>query len=146
MKIVFASDHAGYDLKCSLIEWLNQQNYEILDFGTYSNDSVDYPDFAIPAAESITTGNADFGVLICGTGIGMCITANKINGILAANCMTPEIAQLAREHNNANVLTLGARFINSETAKQIVKAFIDSEFQGGRHIRRLEKILSLTGC
>ncbi len=145
MKISFGSDHAGFEYKQKLIEWLKSQDYQILDFGAFSTDSVDYPDYAYPAAEAVAAGIADYGVVICGTGIGVSITANKVASIRAAVCYSPEVAQLSREHNNANILALGARFIDIELAKQIVTAFIEGEFQGGRHMIRIEKIHNLTG-
>lgn len=145
MKIAVASDHAGFALKKQLIEWLREEDYQILDFGAFSEDSVDYPDYAFPAAEAVAGGIAHFGLLICGTGIGVSITANKVTGIRAANCFSEEMAELARAHNNANVVTLGARLIDLESAKKIVTAFFESEFEGGRHMIRVEKIHSLTG-
>lgn len=145
MKIAIASDHAGYEFKKKLIEWLNSKKYEILDFGTFTGESVDYPDYAVQAAEAIVTGKVDNAILICGTGIGMSITANKIRGIRAANCTSVEMAHQARLHNNANVLTLGARITDIDLAKEIVVEFLETEFEGGRHIRRIEKIHSLTG-
>ncbi len=145
MKIAMASDHAGFELKRNIIIWLKSLEYQILDFGTYSDESVDYPDFAYPAAEAVAAGIADFGVLICGTGTGMSITANKLTGIRAASCTSVEMAQMARKHNNANVLAIGSRIIDLELAKQIVKEFLEGEFEGGRHMIRIEKIHSITG-
>ncbi|MFA6570765.1 MAG: ribose 5-phosphate isomerase B [Bacteroidota bacterium] len=146
MKIAIGSDHAGFILKRQLIEWLESQNHQIIDFGPFDDVSVDYPDYAFPAAESVASKTADVGIIICGTGIGVSIVANKVKGIRAANCLNPEMARLAREHNNTNVLTLGARFLVYEEALEIITAFLSSEFQGGRHERRVEKIHSLTGC
>jgi ribose 5-phosphate isomerase B len=145
MKISFASDHAGFEYKKELIKWVRENDHQVLDFGTFSDESVDYPDYAYPAAEAVAANIADFGVIICGTGIGMAITANKVTGIRAANCCTPEMARLAREHNNANVITFGARLIDLELAKEMIIEFIEGEFQGGRHMIRVEKIHSLTG-
>lgn len=145
MKIAFGADHAGYLYKKELMEWIKQHDHQVLDFGTYSEDSVDYPDYAYPAAEAVAAGIADFGVIICGTGVGVSITANKVTGIRAANCMTVEMAKLAREHNNANVITLGARLIDIELAKELILTFLDTEFLGGRHMIRVEKIHFLTG-
>ncbi len=145
MKIAFASDHAGFELKVELISWLKELEHRILDFGTFSTESVDYPDFAFPASEAVAAGIADYGVLICGTGTGMSITANKVIGIRAANCTNPEMADLARRHNNANVLTIGARVVSVELAKEIVQAFVEGEFEGGRHMIRIEKLHSITG-
>jgi ribose 5-phosphate isomerase B len=146
MKIAIAADHAGYELKMSLSNWLKEKEYQILDFGTFGNESVDYPDFALPASESVASGEADLGILICGTGIGMSMVANKIRGIRAANCTTPYMAKMAREHNNANILTLGSRISDFETAKEIVTEFLSNEFLAGRHQVRVEKIGLLTGA
>jgi ribose 5-phosphate isomerase B len=145
MIIAFGSDHAGFEYKKILLEWLKSIDYQVMDFGAFSQESVDYPDYAYPTAEAVAAGIAHYGILICGTGIGMSITANKVTGIRAANCFSTETALLAREHNNANVLTLGSRIIDIETAKRITKTFIEGEFLGGRHMIRVEKIHSLTG-
>ncbi len=145
MKIAFASDHAGYNLKKEVIAFVKELGHQVLDFGTYSDESVDYPDYAFPAAEAVAGGIADYGIIICGTGIGVNITSNKVQGIRAALCTNEEMAQMAREHNNANVLNMGARIIDSETAKKIAQTFLEGEFQGGRHMIRIEKIHFLTG-
>lgn len=145
MKIAFGADHAGFNLKKDLISWVKEMEHQVLDFGTFSDESVDYPDYAYPAAESVAAGIADYGIIICGTGIGVSITANKVQGIRAANCLTAEMADLSRQHNNANVLTLGARLVSLELAKEIVTAFIEGEFLGSRHMIRVEKIHFLTG-
>jgi ribose 5-phosphate isomerase B len=145
MKIAIASDHAGFEYKKALLLWLNELEFQVLDFGTYSEERVDYPDYAFPAAEAVAGGIADFGILICGTGIGVSITANKVQGIRAANCCSIEMAQLAREHNNANIITLGARLIDIEFAKEMIQTFIYTEFEGDRHMIRIEKIHGLTG-
>lgn len=145
MKIALASDHAGFGLKKDISAWLKEQGYQILDFGAFSEDSVDYPDYAFPASEAVAGGIADLGVLVCGSGTGMSITANKVTGIRAANCLMPEMAKLAREHNNANILCLGSRLVTFEEAKAIVLEFLENEFQGGRHMIRVEKIHALTG-
>lgn len=142
MKIAIASDHAALILKEELYEWLTELAYEMKDFGTYSDSPADYPDFAFPAAESVANGENHLGILICGTGTGMCISANKVTGVRAANCLTPQMAMLARSHNNANILNLGARLINTEEAKLIVMAFLNTEFDGGRHEIRINKILT----
>ena len=139
------SDHAGFELKQIIMEWLKEKGHEVLDFGAFSEESVDYPDFAFSAAEAVSTGVADLGVIICGSGIGVSIVANKVGGIRAANCCTPEMADLARKHNNANVLTYGSRLVDVETAKKITEKFIEGEFEGGRHKIRVEKIHFLTG-
>lgn len=145
MKIAIASDHAGFEMKKEISKWLKGLEHQVLDFGTYSNESVDYPDFAFPAAEAVAGGIADLGILICGTGTGMAITANKVTGIRAANCTNVEMAVMARSHNNANVLALGARLVSIELAEEIVKEFLMTEFEGGRHMIRIEKIHSFTG-
>ena len=140
MKIAIGSDHAGYRLKQILIEWLKAKDNQVFDFGTFSTESVDYPDFAYPTAEAVANKIADFGILICGTGIGVSIVANKVAGIRAANCCNTVMARFAREHNNANVLALGSRLIDNESAKEITKVFLEGIFEGGRHINRIEKI------
>ena len=145
MKVAFASDHAGFDFKKELTNWLRKEGHQILDFGAFSDERVDYPDFAFPASEAVASGVADFGVLICGSGTGMSITANKVVGIRAASCFTPEMAKLAREHNNANIITFGARLTEMENAKKMILEFLSTDFEGGRHMIRVEKIHSLTG-
>jgi ribose 5-phosphate isomerase B len=141
MKIVLANDHAGFSLKTAVKEWLEQNNYEVADLGTYSDESVDYPDFAHMLAGEVEDHNGDeIGLLMCGTGNGVAITANKHKKIRAALAWNPEIAALARQHNDANVLCLPARFISVSQALDIVKAFFDAKFEGGRHERRVEKI------
>lgn len=145
MKIALASDHAGYELKEKIAEMLKEMGHQVLDFGTNTNEPVDYPDFAAPAAKAVASSDADMGILICGTGIGMSIVANKIEGIRAADCTSVEMAKLARRHNNANILTLGARLLNFEQAEPIVRAFLNEDFEGGRHLIRIEKIHKNTG-
>lgn len=139
-KIAMASDHAGYPLKENLKSFLENKGYEIIDFGTFSEDSCDYPDFAHPAAKAVETGQCDFGVAMCGTGNGIAMTLNKHRDIRAALCWKPEIAELAKQHNNANILVLPARFVSPEEAKEIVDAYLNAEFEGGRHQRRIDKI------
>ena len=145
MKIAVAADHAGFEYKNKIIEWLKESGNNPIDFGTNSAESCDYPDYAYPAAEAVANHSADYGIIICGTGTGMSIVANKVPGIRAANCMTPEMASLARQHNNANVLTLGARLISLDHAKEIISIFLTTEFEAGRHKNRIEKIHLLTG-
>lgn len=140
MKIALGSDHAGFRLKEALKGFLVSKNFKVLDEGTYSEDAVDYPDFAKKVAGDIKNKNADFGILICGTGIGMSIAANRIKGIRAALCLFPEMAKFARLHNNANVLVLPGRFISSELAQWITEVFLNEKFEGGRHERRVKKI------
>jgi len=145
MKISIASDHAGFEYKNNIIIWLKENDYEFIDFGTYSTDSCDYPDFAKVAAEAVASGSCEFGIIICGTGIGVSITANKVEGIRAANCCTIEMARLAREHNDANIVTIGARLIDLYLSKKIIELFLTTKFSGGRHTQRVGKIHSLTG-
>mgnify|MGYP000858773104 CR=1 FL=1 len=140
MRIAIAADHAGFDMKEKLTEYLRDKGYDVDDYGTYSSGSVDYPDYAFPAAEAVSRGDAEYGVIICGTGIGVSIAANKVKGIRAANCCTPEMAVLAREHNNANVVTFGARLIEVEKAKSILDSFLTTDFLEGRHLIRIEKL------
>jgi ribose 5-phosphate isomerase B len=140
MKIAIGSDHAGFDLKNILIKQLEDKGFEIKDFGCYSNESMDYPDSAHPVCDSIENKESDLGLLICGSGNGITMTANKHQGIRAALSWTPEIASLARQHNNANVLSLPARFITEDLATEITNAFFDAEFEGGRHQKRVDKI------
>lgn len=139
-KIAFASDHAGYELKQSLIKYVESKGFAVEDFGTNSNESCDYPDFAHPAAEAVEKGDCDFGIAMCGSGNGISMTLNKHQGIRAALCWLPELASLARQHNNANILVLPARFISEDMAKKIVDAYLEAEFEGGRHQRRIDKI------
>lgn len=138
-KIALAADHAGYEMKEYLKMMLGSQ-YELKDFGTFSTESVDYPDFVHPAASSIENGENELGILICGSGEGVSITANKHQHIRCALSWMPEIAELARRHNNANMVALPARFIAKELALDIVQKFLTTDFEGGRHERRVEKI------
>ena len=138
--IAFASDHAGYTLKQSLIEYVNSKGYSVLDFGTDSEASCDYPDFAHKAADAVENGSAAFGIAMCGTGNGIQMTLNKHQGIRAALCWKPELATLAKEHNNANFLVMPARFISYDEAVAIVDAYLAATFEGGRHQRRIDKI------
>lgn len=138
--IGIASDHAGYDMKEALKSFLKERSIEVKDFGTYSAESMDYPDVAHPLAEAIASGQLSYGVAMCGSGNGISMTLNKHKGVRAALCWNSELAQLAVEHNNANILTLPARFIEIECAKEIVERFFSSTFEGGRHLRRVEKI------
>ena len=143
MKVAFASDHAGYELKQYLIGIMKERGYEVEDFGTHSTDSCDYPDFAHPAAKAVESGECDFGIAMCGSGNGISITLNKHQGIRAALCWLPELASLARQHNNANILVLPARFISRDEAVKILDAYLAAEFEGGRHQRRIDKIPAL---
>lgn len=139
MNIYIGSDHAGFDLK-EQIKKLFEGQYEFVDLGTNSSESVDYPDFAHAVAEEVLKGTDRVGVLICGTGNGMAMTANKHAGIRAALCWSPEISALARQHNNANILVLPARFITTDNAVETMNAFFNAVFEGGRHQRRIDKI------
>ncbi len=138
--IAIASDHAGYDLKATLAEELVAMGHEIVDLGTDGQDSVDYPDFAKDMTRAIIDGRAERGVLVCGTGVGISIAANRHPGIRAALCHNETTARLAREHNDANVLALGARIVGVEVAKDCLKAFLTTEFAGGRHAKRVAKL------
>lgn len=140
IRIAIASDHAGYELKDTIMGYLEDKGYQVVNFGTNSPDSCDYPDFAHPAALAVESGQCRFGVAMCGSGNGIQMTLNKHQGIRAALCWLPELASLARQHNDANVLVLPARFISKEKAKRIVDAFFSSSFEGGRHQRRVDKI------
>lgn len=139
-KIAIGADHAGFIYKTTIIAHLESLGYQVIDKGTYSEQSVDYPDFAHPVAEAVETGVADLGILICGSGNGVAITANKHQGIRAALCWTQELAALARQHNDANVLSLPARFVPIEEAIHMVETFIQTTFEGGRHQNRVNKI------
>ena len=138
--IAMASDHAGVNLKSELKQYLAERGYDVLDFGTDTEESCDYPDFAHPAAEAIESGTADFGICMCGTGNGIQMTFNKHQNIRAALCWKPELAALAKEHNNANILVLPARFVTYDEAVKITDAYLDAKFEGGRHQRRIDKI------
>ncbi len=140
MKVAIASDHRGYALKETLKALLGKLGHEVLDFGPSSADSCDYPDCIIPAAEAVAKGEAERGIVICGTGLGASIAANKVKGIRAARCASIYDAEMARRHNDANVLALGADTLAPGYAAHIVKAFLTTEFEGGRHERRLKKI------
>ena len=140
MNLAMASDHAGFALKQKVRAFLEEQGAKVKDFGCYSTESCDYPDFAHPLADAVEKGEFDFGIVICSTGNGICMTANKHQGIRAALCWDTKLAELARQHNNANVLVLPGRFISEETAKATLDEFFNTEFEGGRHIRRINKI------
>ncbi len=140
LHIALASDHAGYNLKQEIIKHLQDNNAATHDFGCFSTDSCDYPDYAHPLAQAVEKGDYDFGITICSTGNGICMTANKHQGIRAALCWDVPLAELARQHNNANVLALPANFVTKEKALAIVDTFFHTDFQGGRHERRINKI------
>lgn len=140
MKIAIGADHAGFLLKEEIKIFLLKKGYEVKDFGTYSEDRADYPDFAHPVAEAVQKGDFNFGALICGSGNGINMTANKHKGIRSALCWTSEIAQLARQHNDANIIAIPARFISKEEAQKCVDVFLSTNFEGGRHSDRVKKI------
>lgn len=140
MKVAIACDHAGYETKQEVKEFLTSQGHEVVDYGTNSKESVDYPDFAHPLAESVEKGDCTFGITLCGSGNGINMVANKHQGVRSALCWTEEITQLARQHNDANVCSLPARFISKDQAVRFVDLFISTPFYGGRHQRRIEKI------
>lgn len=140
LKPGMCSDHAGYELKCFLEGYLESAGVDVVDFGTHSEESCDYPDFAHPCAVAVEEGKVYPGIAMCGSGNGINMTLNKHQGIRAALCWTPELARLARAHNDANVLVLPARFISKEVAVEILDAFLSTEFEGGRHQRRIDKI------
>jgi ribose 5-phosphate isomerase B len=142
MKIALGADHAGVLYKKTVIEFLKNKGFEIQDFGTNTSDSVDYPDFAHPVAQIVENKEATFGILICGSGNGVAITANKHANIRAALCWNLETAELARQHNDANILCLPARFITENQAVEMVEKFLQTSFEGGRHQKRVDKI----GC
>ena len=143
MKIAIGCDHGGFELKNEIIKYLESENYEVKEFGTYSTDSCDYPDIAQPVAEAVAAKEFDFGILICGTGIGIGIAANKVPGIRAALCSDTFSAHATREHNNANILTMGQRVVGTGLALEIVKTFLNAEFEGDRHLKRIDKITAI---
>lgn len=140
MKIVIASDHAGFTLKKEITEFLKKNQHEVCDLGCEGEDSCDYPDYAAAVAGQVAEGKADRGILVCGTGIGMAVTANKFKGVRAASIPTPALAKASREHNDLNVLCLGGRVLTNLEAQEIVRVFLETPFEGGRHQKRLEKI------
>ncbi len=141
--IPIACDHAGYELKLKVIEHLRKRGLEVVDYGTNSTESCDYPDFAHKVGAAINRGDNRRGIVICGSGNGVQMTVNKYPNVRCALCWTPEIAHLGRQHNDANILSMPARFISEETAMQIVDEYLDTQFEGGRHTRRVEKIKQL---
>ncbi len=143
MKVAIASDHRGYDLKEKIISLLNSKKHEVSDEGPSSKVSVDYPDFAALVAKKVSCGIVDRGILICGTGIGMCITANKFPGVRAAPCPDEVTAELSRRHNDLNILCLSGDLLSQRVAERVVEVWMNTEFEGGRHERRVEKIRKL---
>ena len=140
MKIAIGSDHRGFDAKRRIIALLKQLGHEVSDVGPESSDSVDYPDFAFQVAQAVGRGEAQRGVLICGTGIGMCIAANKVPGVRAAPCHDSITAEMSRRHNNSNILCLSADLLGAELVDRMVRIWLETEFEGGRHARRVDKI------
>lgn len=143
MKIAVGCDHGGLEHKNAIAEHLKERGFEIKDFGIYENKSVDYPDIAYPLAKSVAGGECDLGILVCGTGIGMSLAANKVKGIRAACCSEHFSAKYTRLHNNSNVLCLGGRVIGVGTALELADLFVDTEFEGGRHQARVDKITAI---
>ena len=140
LPVAIGSDHAGFDYKVELAKYLQQKGFDINDLGVYENKSVDYPDFAHPVADAVEKEEAAFGILVCGSGNGVCMTANKHRGIRAAVCWQPDIARLARQHNNANIICIPGRFVDLNDAKKMVDIFLETPFEGGRHKIRIDKI------
>jgi len=140
MKIAIASDHRGFGIKSKIIATINELGHEALDMGTDSSESVDYPDFAVKVAQAVSRAEVDRGILICGTGMGMCIAANKFSGVRACTCHDDLTAEMSRRHNNANVLCLSADLLGDRLVNRMVELWLKTEFEGGRHARRLEKI------
>lgn len=138
--ISIGADHAGFPYKDDIKRWLIANGFQVIDHGTYSEDSVDYPDYVHPVGNDIDTGKSDMGIVMCGSGNGVAMTINKHQKVRAALCWTEEIASLARQHNDANVLAIPVRFISEETALAMVKIFVETPFEGGRHLRRVKKI------
>ena len=143
MKIAIGCDHGGLEHKNAIAEYLKANGFEVEDFGIYEQTSVDYPDIAVPVCDSIVSGKNELGILVCGTGIGISIAANKIDGIRAAHCHDVYSAEMTKRHNNANVICMGGRVIGRELAFKIVDAWLDAEFEGGRHQTRIDKIHNL---
>lgn len=145
MIIAIGSDHAGFTRKQEILEHLQALGHEVKDLGTYSKDSMDYPDIAVEVAKLVASNEVERGILVCGSGIGVSIVANKTEGVRAANCVNEEMASLSRQHNDANVLTLGERMVDAKTALSMVDIFLNTPFEGGRHEQRVNKIHDLTG-
>ncbi len=143
MKIAIGSDHGGYDLKEQVKTWLQEMGHEVEDFGCHSKESCDYPDFGAAAARAVASGQCEKGVVICTTGIGISMTANKVKGIRCALCGDPWSAEMTRRHNDANMLAMGAGVVGPQLARQILEAFLTHDFEGGRHQRRVDKLMAL---
>lgn len=140
MKIAIANDHAAVEMKNEIMAYLKELGHEVINYGTDTNESCNYPEFGERVGRAVVDGEADCGVLICGTGVGISIAANKVNGVRAAVCSDATTAHLVKEHNNANIIAFGARIVGLETAKDIVKSYLDAEFMGGRHQTRIDMI------
>ena len=140
MKLAIGSDHVGFELKPVIIEYLEELGHEVTDFGPYSSERTDYPIYGKKVAEEVAAGNFDCGILICGTGVGISISANNVKSIRAVVCSEPYSARLSKEHNNTNILAFGSRVVGSELAKMIVKEWLDAKFEGGRHSKRIEML------
>ena len=140
MKISIASDHGGLELKNQIADYLKQLGHTVKDYGTYSLDSCDYPDFARPAALAVANGETERGIVVCTTGIGVSIVANKVKGVRCALCINADMAKMTRAHNNANMIAIGQKYVDFDTAKQIVDNFLTTQFEGGRHAQRVSKI------
>ncbi len=143
MKIAVACDHGGLNLKKEIIKYLDSNGYEVVDFGTDTFDSCDYPDYALPAAEAVASGECEKGIVVCSTGIGVSIVANKVPGVRCAHCHDTYCAEFTRLHNNANMLALGEKVVGTGYALKIVETFLKTEFEGGRHARRFDKISAI---
>ncbi|WP_109302059.1 ribose 5-phosphate isomerase B [Aquimarina sp. AU474] len=142
MKIAIGNDHAGTEYKVTIVEYLKSEGIEVINYGTNEEASVDYPDFVHPVAKDVDATNVDFGILICGSGNGVAMTANKYKNIRAGLCWTKEITELTRQHNNANIVCIPARFTSQAQALEIVRTFLETQFEGGRHLNRVNKIPS----
>ena len=140
MKLAIGCDHVGFELKPEIIDYVRELGHEVTDFGTITNERTNYPEYAKMVSEAVVSGDCDLGILICGTGVGISIAANKFNGIRAVVCSEPYSAKLSKEHNNTNILAFGSRVVGIELAKMIVKEWLDAEFEGGRHSERVEMI------
>jgi ribose 5-phosphate isomerase B len=145
MKIAIGSDHRGYEVKKRIVTLLRQMGHEVLDLGTESGESADYPDYAFEVGKAVSTGQVERGILICGTGIGMCIAANKVPGVRAAPCHDSITAEMSRRHNDANVLCLSADLLGDELIDRMLRIWLETDFEGGRHARRVEKITRFEG-
>ena len=143
MKIAIANDHAATDLKNEIKDYLEQKGYEIVNFGMDGHESIHYPEYAEPAANAVAAGDCDLGILICGSGVGVSLCANKVNGIRCVVCSEPYSAQMSRRHNNTNMLAFGARVVGPDMAKMIVDAWLDAEFEGGRHQTRVDMMMDI---